>query len=171
MFKLFREYISVKVVFLVISENLLIWGVLLFVLNLRSYTNLSLLQRGIEGENLLAVTFLIGVLCQFCMYYTDLYDLTLVCRRSDLVVRLAQATGFWCLLMAVAYFFFPDGLVGHDVLLLTAVLVLVGIWLWREGISHVGFLFKNGERILILGTGQIGIDLCRKLLTRERPRI
>jgi sugar transferase (PEP-CTERM system associated) len=167
MFKLFREYISLKVIFLLVTENLLIWGGLLFAVNLQSYTRLSLSQRGIEGQNLLVVTFLIGLLCQFCMYYTDLYDLTLVCRRSDLLVRLAQATGFWCFLMALAYFLFPQSLVGHNVLLLTALLIMAGIWLWREGISHVGFLFKNGERILILGTGQIGIDLCRKLLTRQ----
>jgi sugar transferase (PEP-CTERM system associated) len=168
MFKLFREYISLKVLFLLVTENLLIWGVLLFALNLGSYTSLSFFQRGIEGQSLLLITFLIGLLCQFCMYYTDLYDLTLVCRRSELMVRLAQAIGVWCLLMAVASFFFPKDLLGHNILSLTAVLVLAGICLWREGIGQVGFLFKRfGERVLILGTGQIGIDLCRKILTRN----
>jgi sugar transferase (PEP-CTERM system associated) len=167
MFKLFREYISLKVIFLLVTENLLIWGALLFAVNLQSYTRLSFSQQGIEGQNLLVITFLVGLLCQFCMYYTDLYDLTLVCRRSDLMVRLAQATGIWCLLMALAYFVFPESLVGHNVLLLTALLILAGIVLWRECISHAGFLFKSGERILILGTGHIGIDLCRKLLARN----
>jgi sugar transferase (PEP-CTERM system associated) len=168
MLKLCREYISLKVVFLLVTENLLIWGVLVFAFKLGSYTGLSSFPREIEGQQLLFIAFLIGALCQFCMYYTDLYDLTLVCRRSELIVRLTQAIGIWCLLMALASFFSPEDVLGHNVLSVTAVVVLAGICLWREGISHIGFLFKKfGERILILGTGQIGIDLCRKILTRN----
>jgi sugar transferase (PEP-CTERM system associated) len=47
-------------------------------------------------------------------------------------------------------------------------LALIPIFGWREGVSHMaGAIFKERQRVLFLGTGKIGIDLCRKLLQRS----
>jgi sugar transferase (PEP-CTERM system associated) len=73
----------------------------------------------------------------------------------------------WCLILTAVYFLYPPALFTQSVLVSAIALVLLVVPLWREGITRLGFLFHSKERVLILGTGQIGIDLCRKLLTRS----
>ena len=166
MFKLFRQYHPTKVVFLFCTETLLIAGSLLASIYIRLYSDPfqidSILQNPLFPYHaLLAVSM--GALC---MYYNDLYDLTAVCRRSELLIRLIQSAGGWSILLAILSVVFAGLLIGRGILILMVVLSTAGIWVWREISGSLGFLFKARERILILGTGQVGVDLCRKLLAR-----
>ena len=167
MFKVFSQYFPLKVVFLIITESFLISGALLASIHLRFYNDSFMVDEVIQGPLFLFAASVIVVLCQFCLYYNDLYDLTTVCRRSELLIRLVQAIGGWCLLLAAGYFFFPDVPLGRGILLITVFLVMAVVWLWREGVGRLGFLFKNRERVLMLGTGPVGIALCRKILARN----
>lgn len=104
---------------------------------------------------------------QLCLYYYDLYDLTIVRKHSELLFLLMRALAVWCLLLAAVFLLSsPWQLIGRDVLLITVLLTTLAVWLLRAGFGKLGFLFKNRERILILGSGQVGINLCRKLLAR-----
>lgn len=167
MFKLFRQYYSKKVIFLLVTENVLIAGALLASIHLRFYDDSFLADNVIHGPLFPVEAFVIVVLGQLCLYYNDLYDLTTVCLRSELLIRLAQAVGGWCLLMAAVSAVYPQLLLGRGIVLLTVLLTAIGMWLWREVSGKLGIFFRNRERILILGTGKVGINLCRKLLTRS----
>ena len=167
MFKVFSQYFPAKALFLAITETALISGSLLAAIYLRYYTDPFLVDEAILNPFFTAQLGFSVLLCQVCLYYNDLYDLTTVCRRSELAIRLIQSVGMWTLLLTVTYFVYPGLLFGQWVLIGGIILVLVTIPLWREGIGRLGFLFQTKERILILGTGQIGIDLCRKLLKRN----
>ena len=42
------------------------------------------------------------MLCELCLYYNDLYDLTLVHSNRELIVRLLQAAGAASIVLAAA---------------------------------------------------------------------
>ena len=167
MFKVFSQYFPAKALFLAITETVLISGSLVGAVYLRYYADSFLLDETILAPYFAARLGFCVLLCQLCFYYNDLYDLTTVCRRSELGIRLIQSLGMWCLLLTATYVLYPEMLFGQWVLVGWIILVLMVIPLWREAIGRLGFLFQSRERVLILGTGQIGIDLCRKLLKRN----
>src|SRR5687767_9866868 len=134
MIKLFKQYIPVKAIFLIITENVFMWGALLAAIQLRFYNDPFQAEEIMLGVSFAIVAVLLVVLCQLCFYYNDLYDLTVVCRRSELLIRLAQAVGVWCVLITCAYFLFPKLVLGRGVLVIMATLVLAGTWLWRESV-------------------------------------
>jgi sugar transferase (PEP-CTERM system associated) len=166
MFKVFSQYFPAKALFLAITETVLVSGSVLAAVYLH-YPDPFLADEVIFDRFFPARVGFIVLLVQLCSYYNDLYDLTTVCRRSELAIRLIQSVGMWCLLLTAVYFLHPAVLFNQSVLVSATILVLIAIPLWREGITRLGFLFQSKERVLILGTGQIGIDLCRKLLTRN----
>jgi sugar transferase (PEP-CTERM system associated) len=167
MFKLFRQYYSTKVIFLFLTESLLIAGALFASIHLRFYRDPFEADDMIQGSLFSAEMFLIVSIGMLCFYYNDLYDLTAVCRRSELVVRLIQAIGGWCLLLALVSMFYPQLVIGRGILLITVLMSAIAVCIWRELSAKLGFIFHNKERILILGSGRTGIELCRKLLTRS----
>ena len=103
MFKVFSQYFPVRVVFLFVSEHLLLWGTLLLGIYIRLYQDLFLAEELIYSSYFPITAFGIILLCQLCFYYNSLYDLTTVCRRSELGIRLVQALGGWCLLLTLGY--------------------------------------------------------------------
>lgn len=167
MFKVFSQYFPIRILFLIFTESILISGSLLASVELWYHRDAFMVDEVMQGPQFLFQISTVVLLGQLCFYYNDLYNLTVVCRRSELAIRLVQALGGWCLLLTLGYFWYPHFMIGQGILVILVFFVLVGILLWREAFARLGFLFKNRERILILGTGQIGIDLCRKLLHRN----
>lgn len=167
MFKVFSQYFPAKALFLAITETGLISGSLLVSIYLRFYTEPFLLDETLLDPFFPAQLGFCVLLCQICFYYNDLYDLTTVCRRSELAIRLIQSAGMWTLLLTATYVLDQRLLFDQWILVTGIVVVLVIIPLWREAVGRLGFFFHSKERVLILGTGQIGIDLCRKLLARN----
>src|ERR1051325_9424230 len=51
--------------------------------------------------------------CELCFYYNDLYDLTLVHSRSELLVRVLQAAGFAAIVLAATSIVIPSLVIGQ----------------------------------------------------------
>src|SRR5256885_16753917 len=49
----------------------------------------------------------ITALCELCFYYNDLYDLTLVHSKSELVIRVLQGAGAAAIALAAVSVFLP----------------------------------------------------------------
>src|SRR5882762_8412157 len=54
----------------------------------------------------------ITALCELCFYYNDLYDLTLVHSKSELVIHVLQGAGAAAMVLAVVSAFLPSLLIG-----------------------------------------------------------
>src|SRR5438132_14273242 len=81
-------------------------------------------------EGFFKALLIVGV-CQACLYYADLYDLRGSVDLVDLTVRLIQALGATSLILALAYFWFPDWIIGRGVFLAAAILVASLVLAWR----------------------------------------
>ena len=108
-------------------------------------------------------TLLVAVVCQLCLYYSDLYDFRTVSDRRELFVRLTQALGATSVILAVAYFWFPQLMLGRGVFILSAAVVLVVITGWRLAFEWITRALGPRERLLLIGTGPGSVELAREL--------
>jgi sugar transferase (PEP-CTERM system associated) len=112
--------------------------------------------------------FFIALVCQVCLYYADLYDMSVVSDRRELFVRIVNALGATSLLLAAIYFAFPSLVVGRGVFLFAAVFVISGVVGWRLAFEWLMRHASPRERLLLVGTGPAAVELARELFERRQ---
>jgi sugar transferase (PEP-CTERM system associated) len=104
--------------------------------------------------------------CGISLYYNDLYASRVVNRRSELFVYLFQAVGTAWVILAILYYLIPDHSLGRGIAVLSAPAVLLFLLSWRLTLLETNFLFPRQQRVLVVGTGPLGISLVREILHR-----
>jgi exopolysaccharide biosynthesis polyprenyl glycosylphosphotransferase len=110
-----------------------------------------------------------AALCQLCLYYNDVYDLTLVQSGRELLVRLVQAAGAASIILGVLYLAVPSIAVQGLPFVQSLAILLVAIPAGRALFNHVARTPLLVDQVLILGTGQAPREVARELLTRDDP--
>jgi sugar transferase (PEP-CTERM system associated) len=86
--------------------------------------------------------------------------------RRELVLRLVQALGLAWIALALAFYLFPALMLGRGISLIALPLALALMVGWRVSIhwflGHPDF----GERILIVGSGNLAVEVAREVLNR-----
>src|SRR5687768_12450080 len=104
--------------------------------------------------------------CLTAFYLFDLYDFVVMHDRRELVLRLIQALGLAWMALALMFYLFPQLMIGRGVALLALPLALMLMVSWRVSIhwflGHPDF----GERILIVGSGNLAVEVAREVLNR-----
>ncbi len=110
-----------------------------------------------------------GMATLFCLaafYLFDLYDFVVMHDRRELLLRLVQALGLAWTAMALAFYAFPQLMLGRGISLIALPLALALMVGWRMSIhwflGHPDF----GEKILIVGSGQLAVEVAREMLNR-----
>jgi len=106
------------------------------------------------------------VTCGVSLYYNDLYASRVVNRRSELFVYLFQAVGTAWVILAILYYLIPDHSLGRGIAVLSAPIVLLFLLSWRLILLEADFLLPRQQRVLVVGTGPLGISLVREILHR-----
>jgi sugar transferase (PEP-CTERM system associated) len=106
------------------------------------------------------------VFCLAAFYLFDLYDFIVMQDRRELVLRLAQALGLAWVALALAFYLYPRLMLGRGISLISLPLALGMMVGWRLSIhwflGHPDF----GERILIVGSGNLAVEVAREVLNR-----
>jgi sugar transferase (PEP-CTERM system associated) len=110
-----------------------------------------------------------AALCQLCLYYNDVYDLTQVQSGRELLVRLVQAAGAASILLGVLYLAVPSIAVQGLPFVQSLAILLVAIPTGRALFTHVARTSMLVDNTLIVGTGQAPREVARELLTRDDP--
>src|ERR1700730_3249585 len=164
MVRFFGQYVPVKSFILVATEAVMIVASI-WIAGWIRLGDLDGLTYDIEiGYSLPIRLGAVVIVCLICFYYNDLYDLQVVSRRAELVIRLIQSLGVASLILALLYYLVPGLMFGRGISGLAAVLtwlVLVG---WRLTVDAMGSFFHPDQRLLVAGTGQSGIRLVQELL-------
>ncbi|MGI8836156.1 MAG: TIGR03013 family XrtA/PEP-CTERM system glycosyltransferase [Pyrinomonadaceae bacterium] len=104
--------------------------------------------------------------CLAAFYLFDLYDFIVMHDRHELVLRLVQALGLAWVALALAFYAYPQLMLGRSISLIALPLALTLMVSWRISIhwflGHPDF----GERILIVGSGNLAIEVARQVLNR-----
>ncbi len=106
-------------------------------------------------------------LCLLCLYYNDLYDLTVVRTSREVIIRMLQAVGTASILIALLYLVAPALAVADGAFLPAAGVFLLGMLLWRIVFNRVATLQSFAERILIIGTDETARTVARQVLAQR----
>lgn len=151
-------------VVLILSEGLLIGLALVAATMLRGLAYDGIDSLIVPGTFL---RFLVVVfICGCSLYYFDLYDLQIVGRRSVLFVRLVQALGVGCLLLAFLYYCQPELSLGRGVAAIATPFIILTVLGWRLFVDASAPLFRHRERLLFVGTGSAGVTLAAEIEAR-----
>lgn len=149
---------------MILAEAALVYGAIICAVYLRV---------GVEGAPYELVTrngylkaAVAGFFCLAAFYLFDLYDFLVMHDRRELVLRLVQALGLAWIALALSFYTFPALMLGRGISLIALPLALGLMVFWRVSIhwflGHPDF----GERILIVGSGNLAVELAREVLDR-----
>jgi sugar transferase (PEP-CTERM system associated) len=106
------------------------------------------------------------VFCLTAFYLFDLYDFVVMHDRRELVLRLIQALGLAWIALALSFYAYPRLMLGRGISLIALPLALALMVGWRISIhwflGHPSF----GERILIVGSGNLAVEVAKEVLSR-----
>lgn len=106
------------------------------------------------------------VFCLTAFYLFDLYDFVVMHDRRELVLRLVQALGLAWIGLALCFYALPGLMLGRGISLIALPLALALMVSWRVSIHWFLGHPNIGERILIVGAGNLAIEVAREVLDR-----
>ena len=163
MLRNFNYYFPRRMIFLVVSENLLIFGIIQLAVFIRSGFETG---SGVNFLNLMARVVLITLVCQMSLYYHDLYDHRIVKESKELFVRLIQSVGISAILVAGIYLVFPSTFLGQGVFVLSTLFLLTLLSVWRVTFRTLSQIRDLKKPLVILGMGHLAEKLYAEILSR-----
>jgi len=156
---------NARTVLLILVEAMLLFGGLVVAVYVRlgsADAEFELIEKHGFYKAALATGF-----CLSAFYLYDLYDFVTMHDRRELVLRLIQALGLAWVALALAFYLFPHLMIGRGVSFISLPLALGLMVAWRLMIHWFLGHPEIGERILIVGSGPMAVELARETL--ERP--
>jgi sugar transferase (PEP-CTERM system associated) len=157
--RVFNRYVSQRHLTVFTGELLLISGSMAFVLHYYSPDDApsTAVWKGA----------VVGALCLLCLYYNDLYDLTVVRTSREMFIRLLQSVGTALIIIALIYLAMPSLMVADGASLPAFALVMTGLLAWRLVFNHITRIRPFGERVLIVGTDGTAQTIARQILAQQ----
>jgi sugar transferase (PEP-CTERM system associated) len=149
---------------LLLAEASLVYGAIIAAVYVR--VGLQGAHFELVEKNGYAKAGLAAFFCLAAFYLFDLYDFVVMHDRRELVLRLIQALGLAWIGLALTFYAFPALMLGRGISLIALPLALGLMVGWRVSIhwflGHPDF----GERILIVGSGKLAVEVAREVLSR-----
>jgi sugar transferase (PEP-CTERM system associated) len=167
MFRLFDQYVSIKCLVLVTVECTLIVLSLLLAIKLRFWNSVAEYSISIIYPEFALQSAAIVLVCISCLYCNDMYDLSADQARMDKLLRVEQSLGAASVVLGLLYFLIPQLLLGRGVFLIGMFLAAASVSVTRTVLD--GFWSRTAplQRVAILGTGRMAMDLARELGRRS----
>jgi sugar transferase (PEP-CTERM system associated) len=106
---------------------------------------------------------LVTALCELCFYYNDLYDLTCVHEKGELLVRVLRGTGAAAIALAAVSILLPSARLGSGTFLMTLGVLVVAMPLWRVAFDGLTSGPRLEERLLVVGTGPLALTVAHQI--------
>lgn len=150
---------------LLLAEAAVVFGAIVSAVYLRLGVDDSYYELAIRHGFLKAA--LVTVFCLAAFYLFDLYDFVVMHDRRELVLRLVQGLGLAWIALALAFYVFPQLMLGRGISVIGLPLALGLMVGWRVSIHWLLGHPDFGEKILIVGSGSLAVEVAREML--ERP--
>lgn len=154
-----NKYYPVRNIIFFLGEGLLIFLTINVVYLAFTGWQLFLDQLFLDALRALVVT----IIFQLSLYFFDLYDLSWVTTPLDTFIRMVQAFGVGCVVLAGIYYTYPPMVISTAVFW-TSYWVICGILLgWR--LLYYMILKKRlfSRPIIMIGTGKIASEIAREI--------
>lgn len=155
---------NTRSVLLLLAEAAVVFGAIVAAVYLRlgvedSHNELMLRQGLLKAA-------LATVFCLAAFYLFDLYDFIVMHDRRELVLRLVQALGLAWVALALTFYAFPQLMLGRGISLIALPMALGLMVSWRISIHWLLGHPDFGEKILIVGSGTLAVEVAREMLDR-----
>lgn len=167
MFRIFSQYVSVRSLFLMLLEGGIVLLSLICAVRLRFWNNPDEIAVYISYPDFPIQCAIVLAVCLACFYFNDLYDARTGCGSMERALRVEQAIGAASLILAVLYFLAPGLLLGRGVFLIAMLLAAMLLYTGRTLLDRTWRLTAPAQRVVILGTGQLAMDLAREIRVRN----
>ena len=111
--------------------------------------------------------FVVTLVFQFCFYLFDLYDLSVIPRVADHLLKVLQTFGFGCILLAFLYYIFPYLNISDKVFWTGLLVVGLTIFSWRLAyfwaLEHRLFT----QPIALIGTGSSAAQILESIENKQ----
>ncbi len=153
MLKFFHTYYPIRNLLFFLGEGLLIFGALWTGFTLR-YHGLYLADDTVRHSMWVRV-LVVTLVVQLSLYYHDLYTVSKPQRLLDLCLRLVQATGAACIVLAGIYFVYPPVILEQGVFFLALFILLMLLVSWRFGYQYMCLKGIGSEKVFLIGSGRL----------------
>lgn len=152
MLKIFHTYFPIRNILFVLGEGVLIYLSLIISALLRFRWQIP------ETEfvyTIWARALVITLVCQISLYYHELYEIKHAQKIFELSVRIIQALGAACIILAGIYYVYPPLILGRGIFLVGLLLLIFFIVSWR--FLYQCIIQKNlfSEKLLLVGSGNL----------------
>ena len=167
MFRIFSQYVSAKCLLLMMVEGSLIVLSLICAAKLRFWNSPAEFRFYVALPDFAVQSAIVVGVCLACFYYNELYDLSASSGSMDQVLRIEQSLGAASLLLGLLYFMFPNLLFSRGVFIIGLILVTILVVLSRRFLEGAWQLGSPIQRVVILGTGALALELAREVTLRQ----
>jgi len=167
MFRIFSQYVSAKSLLLMMVEGSLIVLSLICAAKLRFWNSPAEFRFYVALPDFAVQSAIVVGVCLACFYYNELYDLSAGSGSMDQVLRIEQSLGAASLLLGLLYFMFPNLLFSRGVFIIGLILVTILVVLSRRFLEGAWQLGSPIQRVVILGTGALALELAREVTLRQ----
>ncbi len=147
---LFNKYYPVRKLFFFLGEGFLIFASVLGILLLFSSWKLFLAVPSEFILRALTVTFVF----QLSLYFYDLYDLRKPGTTTETFVRMMQAFGVGCIILAFLYSLFPSIIITSTVFWGCYLIICLTLLVWRSLYYLILEKKMFAREIILVGTGE-----------------
>ena len=166
MFRIFSQYVSAKSFLLLILESILMVLCMMIAVRVRFWNDPIELARYEVWPEFGVQIAVVVLVCLVCFYFNDLYNLKTSDNPVERILRVEQSVGAASLLLGMFYFLFPGMLLSRYVFLIGMVLIGAFLGLGRRVLDKAWKLSAPVQRVAILGTGPLALELARELTRR-----
>ena len=167
MFRIFNQYVSPKSLILMLSEGGLVLTSLICAVKLRFWSNPGDLAAYVVYPDFLVQCGIVTVVCLLCFYYNDLYDARNEFGGIQWALRIEQSIGAASLILGLLYFLLPGLLLSRGVFLIGMVLATLSVLTGRKLLDRAWQLTAPVQHVVILGTGELAMNLVREISLRN----
>ena len=158
--RLFNRHVNKWVFFLVAMESVLLFlGVIL-----TAWIRFDFSWADTISYNTVPKAVFITIVCQIVLYYCDLYSLKGQRNLGETFLNFIQSMGLAFILLAIFYYLIPHLIIGRGIGILSFLLLLLILTLWRGLFDHFLASPQMKERIIIIGIGEMAANLARDIM-------
>ena len=152
MLKVFNKYYPIRSLLFFIGESGLIFLSIWLVIFL---FHAAELPHDPERMNIWLRILLITMIVQVSLYYHDLYDFRIKNKMFELSVRIVQAIGAACLVLAGLYYLFPYLILEQGIFFIGIFILILFLVSWRFFYQLACQKCLWNEKILLVGDGNL----------------
>jgi sugar transferase (PEP-CTERM system associated) len=150
---------------LILADIIIIYAGLLFALYLRLGKNGTMFQ--LYQNSGLWKFILATVVCITALYFYDLYDYGVIHNRRKLILRLIQALVSAWIILIIIFYFIPSLEIGRGTAVYSVIITITLLLALRSWIHYLLGHPDIGEKILIIGGGEVAIETAEAVLKRR----